>query len=419
VSPNSGEKTARNSRKKEIIAMNKLSKRAKEMKPSATLAMAARAASMRADGIDIISFATGEPDFTTPMAICNVAKKGIDDGLSHYTPSAGIPELKKAICKKLARDNGLEYAENEVTVTSGAKQAIFNALQVMIDPGDEVIIPAPYWVSYPTQVRLAGGTPVIISASADENFKISPDELRANITERTKAIILCSPSNPSGSAYTRDELAAIGELLSENEIGIISDEIYEKLVYDNFKHVSIVKACPAVREHTVVINGVSKAYAMTGWRMGFAAGPSEIISKMTMLTGQQTTCLPAFVQKACAAALDGIVDDEIESMRCEFSKRRNLMLEKLSNIDGISCHTPEGAFYLFPKVNEYFGKKFGERPINTAKDLAELLLEEGHIAVVSGEPFGAPEHIRLSYATSEENIKEGVRRFSNILKQLS
>lgn len=388
------------------------------MKPSATLAMAAKAASMRSDGIDIISFATGEPDFTTPSAICDTAKRAIDDGLCHYTPSAGIPELRKAICDKLARDNGLEYAINEVTVTSGAKQAIFNALQVMIDPGDEVIIPAPYWVSYPTQVRLAGGTPVIISTSTDTNFKLTPDELRDNITDRTKVIILCSPSNPSGSAYSREELAALGTLLAERGVTIISDEIYEKLVYDDFKHVSIVNACPAVRNQTILINGVSKAYAMTGWRMGFAAGPTEIISKMTMLAGQQTTCLPAFVQKACTVALDGIADSEIESMRAEFSKRRDLMLNKLSEIDGVSCHTPEGAFYLFPRVKAYLGKKFGERTINSTTDLAELLLEEGHIAVVSGIPFGAPDHIRLSYATSEEKIVEGINRLSRILSQL-
>ncbi len=398
--------------------MTILSKRAMEMKPSATLAMAAKAAAMRADGIDIISFATGEPDFTTPVSICDVAKSAMDEGLFHYTPSAGIPELKKAICNKLIRDNDLEYGANEVTVTSGAKQAIFNALQVMIDSGDEVIIPAPYWVSYPTQVKLAGGKPIIIPSSADIGFKLTPDKLRENITSRTKAIILCSPSNPSGSAYSRDELLALGEIIAEHDIMVISDEIYEKLIYDNFKHISIAEACPKLRDRVLIINGVSKAYAMTGWRMGFAAGPAKIISKMTMLAGQQTTCLPAFIQRACAAALDGVADDEIESMRVEFSKRRDLMLEKLEKIEGVSANTPEGAFYIFPDVATYFGKKFGDRAIENANDLSELLLEEGRIAVVSGIPFGAPDHIRLSYATSEEKIVTGMERLSGILEQL-
>jgi aspartate aminotransferase len=397
--------------------MTRISQRACAMSPSATLAMAAKARRMRAEGVEVISFATGEPDFVTPPAIREEAKRALDEGLTHYTPSAGIPELKRAVVNKLARDNGLKYDDDEVTITCGAKQAIYNALQVIIDPGDEVIIPAPYWVSFPDQVRLADGKPVIITTTIDGSFKVTPKALEQAITSRTRAIILNTPSNPTGSAYTQEELERIGGLMCRHGITVISDEIYEKLTYDGFVHTSIAAAHPPAKEITIVVGGVSKAYAMTGWRMGFAAGPKEIITKMTMLVGQQITGIPAFVQRACVAAFDG-AHEEVERMRREFESRRDLMLKRLLTVPGISCHKPEGAFYLFPNVGSYLGRKWKGHTMDSATALANFLLEEGHIAVVSGDPFGAPGHIRLSYAASREDIEEGIRRLKEALAKL-
>jgi aspartate aminotransferase len=396
----------------------KISKRAQEMTPSATIAMATKAKQMRADGIDVISFAAGEPDFDTPQAIREAAKGGIDEGLTRYPPSAGIPELRSAIREKLMRDNGLDYAEDEITVTCGAKHAIYNALQVMVDPGDEVIIPAPYWVSYPEQVKLAAATPVIAKTDPRNEFKISPADLEGAITDRTRAIILNYPSNPTGSTYSKDELRQIGEVLVGHGVAIISDEIYEKLVYDGETHCSIASACPATKPLAVIANGVSKAYAMTGWRMGFAAGPKNIIAKMSSLAGQQLTGIPGFVQKACVEAFAG-PQDEVARMREEFAKRRGIMHERLMAIEGISCRMPKGAFYLFPDMSAYLGKKAGDRKIESSTDLAGYLLEKAHIATVSGDPFGAPGHIRLSYATSRDKIEEGVKRMARALSELA
>lgn len=400
-----------------IIEMIKISARAKDAAPSATLGMAAKARQMRSSGINVISFAMGEPDFDTPSFIKEAAIKSLNDGQTKYTPSSGIAELKIAIREKLLRDNGLSYGENEITVTCGAKQAIFNALQAIIDEGDEVIVPAPYWVSYTDQVKLAGGTPVIVSTTAATSFKITPDMLSKFIKAKTRAIILNSPSNPTGSAYTREELAALGDMLCGKDIAIISDEIYEKLVYDDFVHTSIAAACPGIKNQTIVINGVSKAYAMTGWRMGYAAGPKEVISKMTILLEQQISGIPAFVQAGCARALAG-PQDEMISMRNEFAARRNLMLKKMQAIERIDCHTPEGAFYLLPNVEKYLGKKADGKVIATSTELADFLLDHGHIATVSGEPFGAPGHLRFSYATSRKNIEEGMKRFEESLRKL-
>lgn len=387
------------------------------MSPSATLAMAAKARKMRAAGIDVISFATGEPDFDTPSFIKNSGKAGIDEGLTKYTPSSGIPELKTAIREKLARDNGLTYADDEIVVTCGAKQAIYNAIHVLAGTGDEVIVPAPYWVSYPEQVTLAGATPKFIATTQESAFKITPATLAKAITARTRAIILNTPSNPTGSAYSKEELAGLGAILTKRNIAIISDEIYEKLVYGDFKHASIAAACPDARGLTVVVNGVSKAYAMTGWRMGYAAGPEEIVSKMTILIEQQISCIPGFVQKACAAALGGS-GAEMDEMRDEFSARRDLMYKLLSAIPGVSCHLPEGAFYLLPNVSAFIGRRFGTNEMSNATDIANYLLDEGRIATVSGDPFGAPGHIRFSYATSRENIEKGIARFGESLSKL-
>lgn len=398
--------------------MIEISKRAKEMAPSATIAMATKAKQMRADGIDVISFAAGEPDFDTPVAIREAAKAGIDEGLTRYPPSAGTPELRSAIREKLKRDNGLDYAEDEITVCCGAKHAIYNALQVILNPGDEVIIPAPYWVSYPEQVKLAGATPVIVKADPKNEFKLTVSDLERAITDRTRAIIMNYPSNPTGSTYSETELRDLGEVLAKRGIAIISDEIYEKLIYSGEPHCSIAKACPECKPLAIIVNGVSKAYAMTGWRMGFAAGPKNVIAKMSSLAGQQLTGVPGFIQKACTQAING-PQDEVERMRGEFLKRRDLMHKGLTAIPGIECRMPSGAFYLFPYVGSYFGKGSGGSKIGNSTELAGYLLEEAHIATVSGDPFGAPGHIRLSYATSEKNIEEGLKRMADALSKLA
>lgn len=397
--------------------MVKLSKRAQELMPSATLAMGAKARLMREEGIDVISFAQGEPDFDTPGHIREAAKNAIDAGFTRYPPSAGLPDLRRAIAAKLRRENNLHFDGDQIAITCGAKQAIYNALQVIIDEGDEVIIPAPYWVSYPEQVRLAGGRPVIIETRREDAFKLQPGAIRDAITPRTRAFILNSPSNPTGSAYTAGELKDLADALIGRGVTIISDEIYEKLVYGNFAFTSMAAAHAHAKEMTIVVNGVSKSYAMTGWRMGYAAGPREVISKMTELLGQQITGIPSFVQKACVEALENSENDVVR-MRNEFESRRDLMLEFLLAIPGVKCHKPEGAFYLFPNIESYVGKRAGRRSIGGAAALAEYLLEEARIATVSGDAFGAPGHIRFSYATSKENIEEGMKRLAGALSKL-
>lgn len=379
--------------------------------------MAAKAADMRARGVGIISFATGEPDFDTPQNIKDKAKRALDEGLTKYPPSSGLSELRNAISQKLLLENNLSYQEDEIVVTCGAKQAIYNALQVIINPGDEVLIPAPFWVSYPDQVKLADGKPIIISTTSDTNFKLTPNALERHVTPKTRAIIINTPSNPSGSAYSSLELAGLGRILSEHGVAIISDEIYEKLVYGDFKHTSIVCAWPAARDSTFVINGVAKAYAMTGWRMGYAAGPREAIGKMAALVGQQITGIPPFVQKACIEALSGPQDD-VANMKREFEARRDLMFELMLSIPNLKCHKPDGAFYLLPNVGAYLGKEFQGKKMANADALVDYLLDEAHIATVSGTPFGAPGHIRFSYATSRANIEKGMERLKNALAKL-
>jgi len=398
--------------------MIKLSQRAQQMKPSATLGMAAKARKLKAEGVDVISFAVGEPDFDTPLRIREAGKKGIDEGLTRYTPSEGIPELRSAVREKLARDNGLTYADGEVVVTCGAKQAIYNALQVILDPGDEVIIPAPYWVSYPDQVLLAGGRPITLATDEADSFRVRPEQLAGAINARTRAVILNYPSNPTGSSYGADELKELGEVFADKKIVVISDEVYEKLLYTGGRHTSIAEACPACRPYAIVVNGVSKTYAMTGWRMGYAAGPGEVTSKIAEITSQQNSGIPGFVQKACVEALSGPQDD-VEKMRLEFKARRDLMLESLASIKGLRCHVPDGAFYLLPNVEAWLGKAWKGKKIADADGLAMYLLEEGHVATVGGDPFGAPGFLRLSYATSRAKIEEGVARLSKALSRLA
>lgn len=393
--------------------MIKISKRAARMATSATLAMAAKAAELRTQGVNVISFATGEPDFDTPERVRSTCKKALDAGQTRYTPSAGIPDLKAAIAAKLERDNNLKYDTNQIVVTCGAKQAIYNALQVILDPGDEVLVPSPYWVSYPDQIFLCDGIPVTVPTSDETSFKVTPTLLTKLSNKKTKALILNSPSNPSGTAYTREELIDIAKFCVLHNIAIISDEIYEKLTYDGFVHTSIADAHPPAKDITITINGVSKAYAMTGWRMGYAAGPKDIISKMATLVGQQISGIPGFVQSACVDALKNC-DGDITKMRTEFAARRDLMLSHITKIPNVKCRTPKGAFYLFPDMKAYVGKK----DIADTSALVTYLLAEAHIATVAGDSFGAPGFVRFSYATSRENIVEGMERLAGALGKI-
>jgi len=395
----------------------KLSKRAQQLAPSATLGMAAKAGKLRAQGVDVISFATGEPDFDTPSFIKDAAKQSLDRGDTKYAPSAGIPQLRQAIAAKMKRDNDLDYAPEEITVSCGAKQAIANALLAIIDDGDDVIVPAPYWVSYPAQIKLAGGNPVIVDTTAN-NMKLTAEQLSNACGDKTKAIILNSPSNPTGAVYTADELKAVAKVCREKNLIIISDEIYEHIIYDDAKHVSIANVDSSLRDNIIIVNGVSKSFSMTGWRLGWAAGPKEIIAKMNQMAGQQTTSPATFVQHATVAALEGPMD-EVNQMCAAFAERRERICAMFNDIKGIATAKPAGTFYVFADMKAFIGKSFGDTKIPDDLSLAELLLTEGHIASVAGTPFGAPGFIRFSFATSIENIEEGVKRLRDVLTKLS
>ena len=393
-----------------------ISKRVQSIKPSPTLAIDAKAKALKGKGIDIISFGTGEPDFDTPANIKEAAIKAINTGFTKYCPVAGTPDLKDAVIKKFKEDNNLEYTREEVIVSCGGKHSIYNLFQTIFDEGDEVIIPAPYWVSYPDMAVLAGAVPVFITTSDKNHFKVKPTEIEKVITKKTKAFILNSPSNPTGNTYTREELEEIADICIKNNLLTISDEIYEKLVYDNFKFFSIAQVSKKVKEHTVIINGVSKAFAMTGWRIGYAAGPKEIIASMTKIQSQSTSCPTSISLKAATEALNG--DKQcLETMRIEFEKRRNYIVDRLNKIDGITCLKPEGAFYVFPNISNLLEKTYNGKLINTDIELADYLLEEAKIAVVPGSAFGAKGFIRFSYATSMEKIVEGLDRMEAALKK--
>lgn len=398
--------------------MIQLSKRVQNVQPSATLGMAAKAKALAAQGHRVISFATGEPDFDTPHHIKKAAKKALDRGMTKYVQVGGTPELIAAVQTKLKRDNGLDYTKDEIIITCGAKDAIFTTLLVLLNDGDEVIIPAPYWVSFPEQVKIAGGLPVIVTTDASQGFRLTPKQLEASITPKTRALILNSPCNPTGSAYPRDELESLVKVAVNHNLVIISDEIYEKLIYGNFTHTSVAALSEKARHSTITVNGVSKTYAMTGWRMGFAAGPKEVIEKMKTVQGQQISSITSFIQPACAEALTGPQDD-VQKMVKEFSARRDLMHQRLTAISGITAHLPEGAFFHFPNVQYYLGKRGSHGPIATTSDLAEYLLEQAHVAVVGGDASGAPGYIRLSYATSREDIEEGMTKIRDALGKLT
>ena len=395
--------------------MLQVSDRLASLSPSATLAMSQKSGELKAQGVDVINLSVGEPDFNTPDHIKEAAKKAIDENYSRYSPVAGYPALREAIVRKLKNENHLDYTINQISCANGAKQSVCNTILALVNAGDEVIIPAPFWVSYPEMVKLAEGHPVIVPAGIEQDFKITPAQLEAAITPRTKALILCSPSNPTGSVYSADELAGLAEVLKRYpEIIVLADEIYEHINYIG-QHHSIAHV-EGMKDRTVIINGVSKAYAMTGWRIGFIAGPEWIVKAVNKLQGQYTSGPCSVSQKAAEAAYTG-TQEPVEAMRQAFERRRDLIVRLAKEVPGFEVNMPEGAFYLFPKCSAYFGKRAGDRVIENADDLAMYLLEVGHVACVGGTSFGAPECIRMSYATSDENITEAIRRIKEALSQ--
>ncbi len=396
--------------------MVQLSDRLNRLTPSATLAMSQKSNEMKAQGIDVINMSVGEPDFNTPYAIKEAAKKAIDDNYSKYSPVQGYVDLRKAIVTKLKKENGLDYTINEVLVSNGAKQSICNTVMAMINDGDEVIIPAPYWVSYPQMVKLAGGTPVIINARFEQNFKITPRQLEIAITPKTRLLIICSPSNPTGSVYSKAELESLADIIRQHDnLFVLSDEIYEHINYVG-KHESISQFA-GMKDRSIIINGVSKAYAMTGWRIGYMAAPEWIVKGCNKLQGQYTSGPCSVSQKAAEAAYT-LDQGCVEDMRLAFERRRNLMVALAKDIPGLEVNIPEGAFYLFPKCSRFFGKTDGTHTINTATDLVMYLLETSHVATVSGDAFGEPECFRMSYATSDDNIRKAMIRIKEALSRL-
>ena len=396
--------------------MIQLSDRLNRLAPSATLAMSQKSNEMKAQGIDVINMSVGEPDYMTPDFIKEAGKKAIDDNYSKYSPVPGYLDLREAISAKLKKENGLEYGPKEIIVGTGGKQGVCNTFMALVNPGDEVIIPAPYWVSYPQMAKLAGGTPVVIRAGIDQNFKITPEQLEKAITPKTKLLVICSPSNPTGSVYTQEELNALAEvILKHDDIYVLSDEIYEHINYVGFK-ASIAKA-PGMRERTIICNGVSKAYAMTGWRLGWVAATEAIVKGINKLQGQYTSGTSDVSQRAALAAYRG--DQQcVEDMRKGFERRRDLIVSLAKEIPGFEVNVPDGAFYLFPRINSYFGKTDGKRTINNSTDFAMYLLEVGHVATVGGDAFGEPDGFRMSYATSDDNIREALRRIKEALAKL-
>src|SRR3990172_4352755 len=394
-----------------------LSQRARAIKPSPTLAIDAKAKALKAQGVDVIGFGVGEPDFDTPRNIKEAGIKAIENGFTKYCPVGGTDDLKDAIIEKLKKDNGLSYERGEVIVSCGAKHSLYNIAMTVLEKGNEVIIPAPYWVSYPDIVALADATPVIVNTSEKNGFKMTADEFRRAITPKTKAVVINSPSNPTGSSYSKKELEGIAEIAVEKKILIISDDIYEKLVYDGFEFTSIASLGKEVKDITIVVNGVSKAYAMTGWRIGYAAGSKEIITAMTNIQSQSTSNPTSISMKASTEALKG-PQDAVTLMVREFDKRRVYMVERLNKVKGITCLRPNGAFYAFPNITGLLGKNFNGKILGNSSDVATFLLEEVKVALVPGSAFGAEGYLRLSYATSQENIKEGVDRIEKAVGTL-
>jgi aspartate aminotransferase len=395
----------------------KLAARVSLIKPSPTLTIQAKANALKAAGRDIIGFGAGEPDFDTPQNIKDAAVRALDAGFTKYTPVGGIDELKDAVIAKLQRDNGLTYKRSEVVITCGAKHALFNIAQVLFEEGDDVLIPSPYWVSYTDIVYLSGARPVVIKTSAAEGFKLQPSQLEAAITPRTRAIIISYPSNPAGVSYSRRELEALAEVIVRHGIMVISDDIYEKIIYDDQPFFTLASLSERLKELCIVVNGVSKTYAMTGWRIGYAAGNEEIIAAMTKYQSQNTSNPTSIAQKAAVEALNG-PQDSVAMMLREFQKRRDVIVQGLNAIPGVTCLNPQGAFYVFPDVSHYYGRSFAGRTISNSAQMATYLLDESNVALVPGADFGHDEHIRLSYATSMESILKGLERIREALLKL-
>lgn len=394
-----------------------ISERVKNINPSQTLAITAQALKMKREGKKVISFAAGEPDFDTPENIREEAISAIREGFSHYTASSGIIELKEAVIEKLKKDNRVEYKPSEIIISTGAKQCLFNTILTICDPGDEVLLPTPCWVSYTEQIKFAGAVPIFINTYQEEDFKLSASQVEEKITSRTKLLILNSPNNPTGAVYEPEELKRIAQLLTKYNIYCICDEIYEKLIYDNAKHLSMASLSDEIKERIITINGVSKSYAMTGWRIGYAAGPEEIIKGMSKIQGHSTSNPNSIAQKASVEALNG-KQDAIEEMRKAFDERRKYMVKRLNEIEGISCLTPAGAFYAFPNVSKILerGIEYNGKKISNSFDLSNFILKEAEVALIPGSAFEAEGYLRLSYAASLEDIKEGSDRLEKILK---
>ena len=395
----------------------KLAARIAKIKPSETLAITAKANALRAEGRDVIGFGAGEPDFDTPVNIKAAAIKAIEAGFTKYTPVGGTDELKDAVIAKLRRDNDLEYKRSQVVVSCGAKHTLYNLAQSIFETSDEVIIPAPYWVSYPDIVVLAGGQPVIVNTLEEDGFKMKPEQLKAAITGRTRAVVINSPSNPTGAAYSPAELKALAAVLLDKEILVISDDIYEKIIYANFPFTNIAMVEPKMKDRTIVVNGVSKAYAMTGWRIGYAAGPEQIIAAINKIQSQNTSNPASISQKAAVEALNG---DQavVGKMVSEFRIRRDVIVQMLNDIPEVKCFSPEGAFYVFPNVSKIYGRSFQGKKITNSTELIDYLLDEVNVAIVPGAAFGSDDHMRLSYATSLKNIEEGLKRVKNAIVKL-
>lgn len=394
-----------------------ISNRCRSISPSPTLVIDSKAKAMKKKGIDVVGFGAGEPDFDTPEYIRNAAKAALDEGMTRYTPSSGTLELRTAICEKLKRDNGLEYEPDQIVVSNGAKHSLFNICQTILDPGDEVIIPEPFWVSYPELVQIAGGVPVMVHGHEENDFLVSADDMKPYITPRTKAIILNSPNNPNGCVWPREMLEDIARLAVENQLFVISDEIYEKLVYDGEKHVSIASLGEEIKAQTFVVNGFSKAYAMTGWRLGYCAGPTNVMKAVGALQSHATSNPNSIAQYAGYVALSG-GDDIIAAMVAEFDRRRKHIVSRINAIPGLSCRMPKGAFYVMMNISELIGAAHGDKVIRSSTDFAELLLENAKVAVVPGLGFGSDMHVRLSYATSMENIDRGLDRMAQFVGSL-
>lgn len=404
--------------RKAMDSIMRISQRCQRVTGSLTLAIDAKAKEMKQKGIDVVGFGAGEPDFDTPEHIRKAAKDALDLGKTRYTPAAGMPELRQAICDKLKRDNGLDYVPQQIVVSNGAKHSLFNSFQALLEEGDEVIVPGPYWVSYPEIVRMAGGVPVIVEGREENNFKPTIDDFRAAVTDKTRAVVINSPNNPNGFVFTREELQAIGDLAIEKDLSIVSDEIYEFLVYDGAEHISIASLSPEIKERTIVINGMSKAYAMTGWRIGYTASPLNAAKAMTNFQSHSTSCPNSIAQYAALTALSG-PDDQLKSMVAEFDRRRRRIVELINEIPGLSCKPPKGAFYVMMNIGGVFGKRYNGAPIVDSMSFTQLLLDNSHVAVVPGAGFGADAYVRLSYATSMENIEKGLARIKKFVGKLT